>query len=84
MQSFHWYVIHLHVQTGTERNSCASFHLSYHFFSRSMLWNGTVLFEAFPSERNPSAFHFSEQHGAKWSDAFPCERGLSYSLSLII
>ena len=37
------------------------FHFSYHFYSRSIFWNGTVLFEAFPSERNPSAFHFSEQ-----------------------
>ena len=30
--------------------------------------NGMVLFEVFPSERNPSASHFLEQYGTKWND----------------
>ena len=43
----------------------------YHFCSRTIFWNGTVLFETFPSERNPSAFHFLEHHGTKWNDCVP-------------
>ena len=43
-------------------------------FSHSIFCNGTVLFEAFPCERNPPAFQFSEQYGTKWTIAFPCER----------
>ena len=43
----------LPVHTGTERNDCVSFHFSYHLFYRSTFWNGTMLFEAFPCERNP-------------------------------
>ena len=43
----------LPVHTGTERNDCVSFHFSYHFFYRSTFWNGTMLFEVFPCERNP-------------------------------
>ena len=66
------------VQTGTKGNDCVSVHLSYHFFSRSTFWNGTVLLEVFPSERNPSAFYFSEQYGTKWNDCVPCERGLDF------
>ena len=64
---------HLPVQTGTERNDCVSFHFSYHLFSRFIFWNGRVLFEAFLSERNLSASHFSEQCG---TITFPCERDL--------
>ena len=60
-----------------ERNYCVMFHLSYHLFSRSFSWNGTVLFEAFASERSPSAFHFSEQYGTKWNDCVPCEQGIT-------
>ena len=37
-------------------------------FSRSISCNGVVLFEAFPSECNPSAFHFLEQCGTNWND----------------
>ena len=44
---------------------------SYHLFSRSIFWNGMVLFEVFPSERSPSAFHFSEVYGTKWNDFVP-------------
>ena len=51
-----------------------SFHFSYHLFSGSIIWSGTVLFQMFPSERNPSAFQFSEQYG---TIAFPCERSQS-------
>ena len=43
----------LPVHTGTERNDCVSFHFSYHFFHRSTFWNGTMLFQVFPCERNP-------------------------------
>ena len=43
----------LPVHTGTERNDCVSFHFSYHLFYRSTFWNGTMLFQAFPCERNP-------------------------------
>ena len=56
---------------GTERNDCLSYTFSGRFFSHSTLCNGTVLFEAFLSERNPSAFHFSEQHGTKWNYCVP-------------
>ena len=34
-------------------------------FGRSIFWNGTVLFEVFQRESNPSAFHFLEQYGTK-------------------
>ena len=54
---------------GTERLPIVP--LSYHFFSRSIFWNGVVLFEAFLSERNPTAFHFSEQYGTKRNDCVP-------------
>ena len=43
----------LPVHTGTERNNCVSFHFPYHLFYRSTFWNGTMLFQAFPCERNP-------------------------------
>ena len=43
---------------GTERLRIVP--LSVSLFNRSIFWNGTVLFKAFPSERNPSAFHSSE------------------------
>ena len=46
-------LISLPVHTGTERNDCVSFHFSYHFLHRSTLWNGTMLFQVFPCERNP-------------------------------
>ena len=61
-------VFYLSVQTGTEQNDYVPFYLSYHFSSRSMFCNGTVLFEVFPFERNPSAFHFLDQYGTKWYD----------------
>ena len=60
-QSFRRHVFHWPVQMGTERTDCVSFRFSYHLFSRSIVWNGTVPFEASPYERNPLAFHFSEQ-----------------------
>ena len=60
-----------------ERNDCALFHFSYHLFSRSIFWNGTVLFEAFPSERNPSAVHFWNNTERNGTIAFPCERSLN-------
>ena len=43
-QSFRWRVFHLPVQTGMGRNDCVSFHFSYHVFSRSIFWNGMILF----------------------------------------
>ena len=39
-------------------------------------WNGTVLFEVFPSERNLPAFQFSEEYGT----TFLCEWGLDLQL----
>ena len=32
-------------------------------FYRSIFWNRTILFQAFPCERKPGAFHFSERNG---------------------
>ena len=46
-QSFRCHVFHLPVQMGTEWNVCVSSHFWYHFFNRSIFWNGTVLFEVF-------------------------------------
>ena len=43
----------LPVDTGTERNDCTSFHFSYPFFYCFTFWSGTILFQAFPCERNP-------------------------------
>ena len=75
ISSFHFsdlFYTSLPVHTGTERNDCVSFHFSYHFFYRSTFWNGTMLFEAFPCEHNPWAFHFSER---KWNDCVPVWTG---------
>ena len=50
-------------------------------FSRSIFWNGLVLFEVFPSGRNPSASHFSQQYGTKRNYCVPpCERGLDLQI----
>ena len=57
------------MRNGTERLPIVPLFVS--LFSRSIFWNGTVLFEAFPSEHNPSAFHFSEQYVRKWNDCAP-------------
>ena len=43
----------LPVHTGMERNDCVSFYFSYDLFYRSTFWNGTMLLQAFPCERNP-------------------------------
>ena len=64
-------IFHLPVETGTERNDSVPFHFWYHFFGRSIYWNGTLLFEVFPSECNTSASHFSEQYGTKRNDCVP-------------
>ena len=48
---------------GTERMCIVQRFAS--LFSRSIFWKRTVLFEAFPSKRNPSAFQFSNQYGTK-------------------
>ena len=48
---------------GKEWNDCVSFHFLYHCFNRPILWNRTVLFEAFRSECKPLAFHF----GTLWN-----------------
>ena len=61
----------LPVHTGTERNDCVSFHFSYHFFHRSTFWNGTMIFQVFPCERNPWAFHFSERNDMERNDCVP-------------
>ena len=54
-----------------EWNNYVLFHFLYHFFSCPIFCNGTILFEMFPSEGNPSAFHFSKQKGTRWNDCIP-------------
>ena len=78
-QSLRRHVFHLPVQTGTEWNDCVLFHFFYHFCNRSIFWNGTILFEAFPSELNPSASHFSEQYGTKWNGYVPVCTGSEHT-----
>ena len=62
---------YLSVQKGTERIDCAQLYFSYHIFRRTKVWNGEVLFGAFPSEPNPSAFPVLEQYRTNWEDCVP-------------
>ena len=75
-RSVFWTTFSPHCLFTRERNGAiASFHFSYHLFYRSTFWNATMLFQAFPCERNPWAFHFSERNDMEQNDCVPVWTG---------
>ena len=58
-----------------ERNRTIAYRSTFHISFLVVPFVGRdSSIEAFPSERNPSEFHFSEQNGRSGTIAFPCER----------
>ena len=54
-----------------ERNGTIAYCSTFGIAFLVVQFFGTDHSEEFSSERNPSAFHFSNQYGTKWNDCFP-------------